>query len=262
MASTPAPLAHDDLGRGLPVLFLHGFPHDRGFWDGAVSLLRGQVRCIVPDLPGFGQSAPIPDPQTLDAVAGRVVALLDHARIDRAVVVGLSMGGYVALALWRLHPDRVRALVLCDTRAAADGPEAKLKRDAMIALAEREGARAVAKAQLPVVLGRATRERLPATVEAAREMLERQSVAGITSALRLLRDRPDQTPVLATITVPTLCFVGAEDEVTPPEEMEAMAALIPGATFTRMPITGHLAPFEQPGAFAAGLGVFLRELGG
>ena len=262
MEPRPDLLAHDDTGHGVPVLFVHGFPHDRGFWAPAVRLLKDRARCVVPDLPGFG-SSPLPDEQpTVDSIALDLVALLDHSQLDSVVVCGLSMGGYAALALWRLHPERVRALILCDTRATSDGPEARDKRDALIARAVAEGPRVVADLHLPATLGQTTRERAPNTVEAARTILERQSVAGIVAGLRLLRDRPDQTGVLATITVPTLVLCGAEDRVTPPEEMETMAAKIPGATFSRVPITGHLMPFEQPGAFTAGVSTFLAQVEG
>ena len=261
MEPRPDILAHDDSGHGIPALFIHGFPHDRGFWAPAVRLLKGHVRCVVPDLPGFG-SSPLPDEQpTLDSIAEDLAALLDHSGLDRVVVCGLSMGGYAALALWRRHPERIKAIILCDTRAAADGPEARGKRDALIQRAVAEGPRVVADLQLPATLGQTTRDRAPNTVEAARTILERQSVAGIVAGLRLLRDRPDQTEVLGTITVPTLVLCGAEDRVTPPDEMEAMAARIPGATYSRVPITGHLMPFEQPGAFAAGVSTFLAQLG-
>ncbi len=261
MARDPAPLAHDDTGRGIPVLFLHGFPHDRGLWQPAVELLRDRARCITPDLPGFGAS-PLPASQpTLDSVADQLAELFDRLRVERAVITGLSMGGYLALAFWRRHADRVKALCLCDTRATADPAEARAKRDVMIALAQAQGSVAVAEQLLPGSLGKCTLDRLPERVAAARAMLERQSVEGIVAGLRLLRDRPDQTPTLATITVPTLVLVGAEDTLTPPDEVERMAAQIPGAIVTRMPITGHLMPFEQPAAFAAGVGTFLGQLG-
>ena len=261
MDSRPVILGHDDTGRGTPVLFLHGFPHDRGFWSPAVRVLKDRVRCVVPDLPGFG-SSPLPDEQpTLDSMAQELVALLDHSQIEKAVVCGLSMGGYVALALWRLHPERVRALILCDTRSTADGPEARAKRDALIVQAQAEGPRVVADLQLPVTVGKTTRERSPNTAQGVRNLIERQSVAGIVAGIRLLRDRPDQTDVLGTITVPSLVLCGAEDLLTPPDEMEQMAAKIPGALYTRVPITGHLMPFEQPGVFVAGVSAFLAQLG-
>ncbi len=245
----------------MPVLFIHGFPHDRGLWAPAVRLLKDRARCVVPDLPGFG-SSPLPDEQpTLDSIAGDLVALLDHSQLREVVVCGLSMGGYAALALWRLHPERVRALILCDTRATADSPEARTKRDALIERAVAEGPRTVADLQLPVTIGETTRERLPQVVDAARTIIERQSVAGIVAGIRLLRDRPDQVAVLPTITVPTLVLCGAEDVLTPPAEMEAMAKQIPGALYSRVPLTGHLLAFEQPAVFVAGISTFLSQLG-
>jgi pimeloyl-ACP methyl ester carboxylesterase len=143
IASADNALAHADVGHGLPVVLLHAFPLNRMMWEPQIAALFGECRCIVPDLRGFGDS-PKSGPYSMDVFADDVIALLDALQIERAVVGGLSMGGYVALNIVRRYRQRVRALLLADTRASADTPEARQKRDDLIAVARSEGAGAVA----------------------------------------------------------------------------------------------------------------------
>jgi pimeloyl-ACP methyl ester carboxylesterase len=255
------PIAYADVGphAGLPLVLVHGFPHDRGIWRAqreAVDDVLAGVRLLLPDLPGFGHSAPLPAP-AMDAFADAVVAVLDHARVDRAVVGGLSMGGYVAFALWRRHPDRVRALVLCDTRAGADSEATREKRRALAATARTDGAGAVAAAQLPGQLGRTTRTHAPHLVDEVEQLLRRASVPAITGALDAMMARPDSTDTITTITVPTLVVVGDEDVVTPVDEARTMAALIPSSRLVVVDGAGHLAPLEQPAVVNAAIAEFL-----
>ncbi len=255
------PLAYADVGprAGLPLVLVHGFPHDRAVWraqrEAVGDALEG-LRLLLPDLPGFGRSAPVPAP-SMDAYADAVIAMLDHAGVASAVVGGLSMGGYVALAAWRRHPDRIRALVLCDTRAGADTDAAREKRRALAATARTEGAAAVAAAQLPWQLGKSTHTHAPHLVDEVEHMLRRASVEAITGALDAMMARPDSTDTLGTITVPTLVVVGDEDVVTPADEARAMAALIPSSRLVIVPEAGHLAPLEQPVVVNAALAEFL-----
>src|SRR6476469_8477398 len=132
-------LAHTDVGRGLPVVLLHAFPLNRTMWEPQIATLFGECRCIVPDLRGFGES-PSGGPYTMDRYADDVVALLDALQIEQAVIGGLSMGGYVAFNRWGRHRSRVRALLWATTRAAADTPEGRQKRSALITLARTDGA--------------------------------------------------------------------------------------------------------------------------
>ncbi|MBI3790653.1 MAG: alpha/beta fold hydrolase [Gemmatimonadetes bacterium] len=261
MSTARTALALSDSGHGLPIAFLHGYLLDRTFWSPLAEVLGPGMRSIVPDLPGFGESPVLPGVTTLDAMADRVVQCLDALKVERAAIVGLSMGGYVALALWRRHPTRVRALVLADTRAVGDTLEGRTRRDQMISMAERDGAEGAMRAMMPNILGATTRASRPKVVAAARAMMLRQPVNGIVAALRMMRDRPDQTPVLATLTVPTLCLVGEEDAITTPTEMTAMTAAISGGRLVHIPASGHLAPFETPEAVADELRPFLGGLG-
>ncbi len=252
-------LSWDDVGAGVPVVFLHGFPLDRTFWKPQLSALIEQARCIAPDLRGFGGSTPAA-PYSMDQYADDVAALLDHLGIERAVIAGLSMGGYVAFALWRRHRDRVRALILTDTRATADAAEGLEKRRALLEVARREGAGAVATRQLPALLGATTQERNPDVGEWLHLMMAMQPVEGVAGAIEAMMARPDSTPDLATITVPTLIVVGEEDTLTPPADAAAMAGAIRGARLETLALAGHLAPAERPAAFNHIVAEFVASL--
>jgi 3-oxoadipate enol-lactonase len=240
-------VAYDDAGEGRPVLFVHGFPHHRKLWAPQLRALAGHSRAIALDLPGFGESD-MPEKFSIDAWADGLARFLDAVEIERAVIAGLSMGGYIALAFWRLHRERVLALVLADTRAGADTEEGKAKRRETIELARREGPTAVARAMLPGMVGKSTREREPSVVATMRAMLESASVDSIVGASEAMIARADSTPLLPTIDVPTLIICGDEDVLTPPKESRAMHAAIPGSRLEIIPAAGHVSNIERPAA--------------
>ena len=171
---------------------------------------------------------------------------LDALEVRRAVVCGLSMGGYIAFELLRRHPDRVRALILCDTRASADAADARQRRDELAGLATREGPDAVGERLIPNLLAASTRADRPEVLEQCRAMGRRYTVAGMAGALEAMRDRVDSTDLLSKIAVPTLVMVGAEDPTSPPAVMKVMADAIPGARYVVIPGAGHVSPLEQP----------------
>ena len=259
-------IAYDDVGAGLPVVLLHGFPHDRSLWAPQRNALAGRARIITPDLRGLGQtpagSAGGVPPFTVDRYADDVACLLDALHVERAVVGGISMGGYVTLAFWRRHRARVRALVLADTRAAADDDAARARRRELIAVARAEGSAAVAERMLVGMIGKSTRERSPALVEQVRRMLAAAPVEGAVGALEAMMARPDSTPTLATIDVPTLVVAGGEDVIAPEREMRAMHAAIRGSRFEVIAGAGHLSNLERPAAFNHVLSEFLAQLTG
>lgn len=244
------------------VLFIHGFPFDRSMWRHQVAALS-RWRCIAPDLRGAGAS-PGPDAAAEYSVAvyaNDLIERLDALEIREAVICGLSMGGYIAFELLRSHPARVRAAILCNTKAAADSETAKRDRGTMAVLAQQRGAGAIAEQLLPKLLSRSTSEHRPEVAREVREMMARAPVRGIVGALHALRERPDSTPLLSTIQVPVLVVAGAEDVIAPAEGMRAMARAIPGAEFVMIAEAGHVAPLEQPLAVNAALTAFLRKLG-
>jgi pimeloyl-ACP methyl ester carboxylesterase len=257
-----AELAVEMRGEGAPILFIHGFPFDRTMWRHQLAGLSRWKR-IALDLRGAGASSVPPDGYSVARYADDIVQVLDTLGLDRAVVCGLSLGGYILFELLRRHPGRVRAAVFCNTKATADSAEARRGRDEMAVLAAREGTAAVAERLLPRLLAAATFAAQPEVVAHVREMVNRTPVAGLVGALHALRDRPDSTPTLGTIAVPALVIAGEEDKIAPPDEMRAMAQAIPGvggAQFAVIPAAGHLAPLEQPLATSRALADFLEGL--
>jgi pimeloyl-ACP methyl ester carboxylesterase len=254
-------LAYTDEGPGPAVVLLHGFPLGREMWKEQVSGIGSIYRVIAPDLRGHGDSPAPEGDYTIDEMADDVIELLDSLGLDMPVVVGgLSMGGYVALSLVARYPERVRALMLMDTRAAADSPEAAEKREelARAVLAAGDSGPAV-EAMIPRLFARITLEERPERVTPLRELMERNSARGVVGALRAMATRPDRRADLASIRVPTLVLVGAEDVVTPPAEARAMADAISGARLEVIPDAGHLAPYEN---HAVANAVMLRFLDG
>lgn len=252
-------LAYDDAGSGIPLLMIHGWPHDRTLWSGQLRGLSSHARCIAPDLRGFGGSSVL-EPYTIDQYADDLVAFLDVLDIERAVVCGLSMGGYIAFNLLRRYRSRVRALVLADTRATADTDTVRENRSRLIALIEEHGIVALAAHQLRPTLGRSTFEQRPQLVEIVRRMMASAPPAGAIGALRAMAARADSADLLATIDVPTLVVGGAEDSFTPPDELRALAAAIPRCRFELLERCGHVSAVERPAAFNHVVGEFLASL--
>ncbi len=254
-----ADLAVEVRGEGAPILFIHGFPFDRTVWRHQLAGLSRWKR-IAPDLRGAGASSVPADGYSVARYADDIVQVLDTLELERAAVCGLSLGGYILFELLRRHPERVRAAVFCNTKAAADSAEARRGRDEMAALAQREGAAAVAERLLPQLLAPATFAAQPDVVAHVREMITRTPVPGLVGALRALRDRPDSTATLGTIGVPVLVVAGEDDKIAPVGGMRAMAQAIPRAHFAVIPAAGHLAPLEQPLATSRTVADFLDGL--
>jgi pimeloyl-ACP methyl ester carboxylesterase len=250
------PLAVEIAGSGSAVVLLHAFPLDRRMWRGVTPALAARHRVVAIDLPGFGESPLSSEPWSVDDAADAVIARLDGLGVVSPAIVGLSMGGYVALAIAARHPGRVGALVLCDTRAGADGPPAREGRDAgraALARGERE-------AFLGSLLDRLVAPGAPAEIRAElRRLADAQTTDALRAALLALRDRPDRTALLPSLRLPALVMVGAEDALTPPSEARAIAGAIPGAALVEIAGAGHLSAVEQPAAFASALLDFLSS---
>ena len=200
-------------------------------WIGGCGLrkpaaFRSIARVITPDLRGHGKSEIVPGPFTMEQHADDLAALLDYLKIRRAVVAGLSMGGYVAFAFWRRYPARVHGLILADTRAEPDSAAARAGRDAAMDRVQQTGTAAYAEEMLPRLLAPDSLVNVR-IAEAARKTMAEQSVDGIIGALGGLRDRVDSWATLPTIAVPALVIAGGDDVITPPADAQAMAAAIP-----------------------------------
>jgi pimeloyl-ACP methyl ester carboxylesterase len=253
-------MVYDDAGAGTPVVLLHGFPFNRSMWRGQAQALGDTCRVVAPDLRGQGETSlgEAKGAATMEEMAADVAALLDELNVGRAVVGGLSMGGYVALAFCRAFPERVRALVLADTRARADTDDARRTREATARRALSEGMAPIADAMLPKLLSAETLERRPETAARVREMMLATNPEGAAAALRGMALRRDQTDLLQEIEAPTLILVGGEDAVTPPFEAEAMRGKIKGSRLVVVEGAGHLSNVERPEDFNRALEDFLR----
>lgn len=254
-----AEIAYDDVGTGIPVVFLHAFPLDRTMWAPQLGALVTQARCIAPDFRGLGGSS-VRGPFTMDRYADDIAGVLDALRIDRAVIVGISMGGYVAFNLFRRHHARVRALVLSDTRAAGDTPEGLERRRLLIETARTKGSTAVAALQLEGLIGKTTRHRHPDVVDSVHATMTIAPVQGVIGALEAMMARADSTALLPTIDVPTVIIVGEEDVVTPAKEARTMHAAIRGSRLEVIEKAGHLSNVERPAAFNTVVSEFLGGL--
>jgi len=255
-------LAHADEGPGPVVLLLHGFPFNRSMWSAQLSSIGSTYRVIAPDLRGHGESDAPGGDYTMDEMADDVIELLDQLHIQEQVVLGgLSMGGYVALSLITRYPERFRALMLMDTRAGADSTGTALAREEQAKLVEKTNSvEPVVSSLPPKLFSPISLSRRLDQVELTVEMMEQTTPRGVAGALRGMAKRPDRTSELGQIQVPTLILVGADDQVTPPSEAEAMARAIPNAQLVIIPEAGHLAPMENASACNEAILRFLSNL--
>src|SRR5436190_1567763 len=234
------------------LVLLHAFPIGANLWEPQMRSVPAGWRLITPDLRGFGGSTELDSVNGLSMVdyAEDVVDLLGELGITRAVIGGCSMGGYATLALYQSHPEIFDAMILANSRAGADSPEARANRRGMLALVDREGAAGVAKEMMPKLLGKTTHE-TDSSIEAfVRRLIKQQSPVAIRTAIHRMMHRSDSMPMLPSVTVPTLVITGAEDDLIPVDEARRMASAVPGATLVIIPGAGHLANLEQRAAFA------------
>ena len=247
-----------DQGQGLPLVFVHGFPLARGCWQPQVDDLSPSFRVIAPDLPGFGGRQAAPTAVTMDSFADDIAALLADLGSAPVVLAGHSMGGYIALAFARRHPQLLRGLVLVATRSGRDTDEAAAARRATAEKVRAAGIEVVVDAMVPKMLAPANRD--SESLAAIRGLMMSASRDGVTGALLGMANRPDSTPGLGEISAPTLVVTGADDEVMAPAEATSLAAAIPGARLRVIPDAGHMVAWEQPAAFSHELGDWLGEV--
>lgn len=253
-------LAYTDTGRGLPLLFVHGFPLNRSMWDQQVEALSPRYRILTLDLRGHGESDAPLWRYSVEEFADDVAALLDHLKLQQVVLVGLSMGGYVALACTRRFHHRLHGLILTDTRAQADTVEGRKGRFQLAQTAQTKGPAAVAEVMLPKLLAPETLQSNPPLVQRIRSMIESMPLSGIAGDLMAMADRPDSVSLLPSITCPTLVIVGEQDQATPVTDARLIAGGIPNARLSIIPKAGHLPNIEQPEEFNRVLEEFLSPL--
>jgi pimeloyl-ACP methyl ester carboxylesterase len=254
-------MSYDDTGgSGAALVLLHGFPLDRSMWRGQAEALGREFRVVAPDFRGSGETPLGVGDVTMETLAEDMAALLDELNLGRVVLGGLSMGGYVAFEFFRKFPERVRALVLADTRPQADTEEGRRAREENARRALKEGMAPIVESMLPKILSAGTREGGGGVLERVRAMMLGMNPQGAAAALRAMAVRRDQTDLLPSINVPTLVIVGEEDSITPPEVAGAMNAKIEGSRLVVVEGAGHLSNVEQPEEFDRALVEFLRAL--
>ena len=258
MTKNNTQLACDDVGSGAPVVLLHGFPFNRSLWKPQLEALKSRYRVLAPDLRGHGESEVTNGTVTMEIMAQDVASLMDSLEIQSAALGGLSMGGYVALAFARLFPDRVKALVLADTRAEADSEEAKQKRKVLADQVLAEGMKPIVDSMLPKLVTPHTLANRPDVVAHVQEMMMSTPAEGAAAALLGMGVRRDQREFLSEIRVPTLVIVGREDPITPVADSELMKEKIPGSRLVIVDNAAHVSNLEQAEAFNAALIPFLK----
>ena len=252
-----------DEGTGTPVVLLHAYPCDHTMWDPqAAALVAAGYRVIRPDLPGFGSSAlPTDAAHSLTVMADAVFAELDQRGIESFVLGGLSMGGYAAMQMLRQQPDRIAAVALVDTKATADGPDARAVREQTAQTALAAGSLApLAEGMLPGLLGATTREARPAAVERTLGWIRSAPAQSAAWAMRTMADRPDSLPTLSGFERPAVVIAGDEDALSPRAEQDLMVHALPNGRFVELAQCGHLSAVERPDELSAALVAFLAEV--
>jgi pimeloyl-ACP methyl ester carboxylesterase len=251
-----------DSGRGSQaVVLLHGFPFNSGLWEPQIRELSRAYRVLAPDLRGFGRTD-LSGAYSIDRLADDVADLTSALGLRRVVLIGLSMGGYVAFAFYRRHAERLIGLVLSDTRPDPDSDQTRAERARLAALARQQGSTPVVEALLPNLLSETTKRRSPEVVDALRAMMASSRPEAIAAALMAMAERDDSRPLLSSMRLPVLVTGGEEDTLTPPEQVEAWATGIPSARLAFIQGAGHVANLERPDDFNALVVDFLRTVYG
>lgn len=258
--SGDAEIVYWSMGDGSPVVLLHPFPVNHEFWLPLAESLATRYRLVMPDLRGHGDSGIGEGPATMEKHAADIARVMDDAGIGRAPLVGVSIGGYALFEFWRKYRGRVAALGLCNTKAGADGPEARTGRlQAANDVLER-GTEPFFESMIPKVLAKTTREMRPDLVDGALRMMGKMSPEAVAQVQRGMAARPDSVETLKTINVPTLLVTGDEDAMTGTNEAELMHRHIPGSQLRVIPKAGHYSPWEQPDEASKLLRQFLDGL--
>lgn len=246
--------------KGTALVFLHGFPFSHQQWEPQVRALAPTHRVVAYNQRGLGGTTPAPGPLTIEFLVDDLLAGLDHLGIERACLVGLSMGGYVALRAVDRHPERVHGLVLADTRAGGDDNAGRVKRADAIRAIQENGMKAFAAKMLPALFPAAALQADTPAVQAIRAQIEATDPLGACHALAAMAARLDLRERLGAIATPTLVLVGALDTITPPADARELAAGIPGATLVEVPGAGHVSNLDAPEVVTAALRAFLPRL--
>jgi 3-oxoadipate enol-lactonase len=257
--SDDAEIAYRVMGDGPPVVLLHPFPVNHEFWLPVANALAGRYRLILPDLRGHGESRSGEGPATMQKHAADIARVMNHAEVQQAPMVGVSIGGYALFEFWRQHRDRVTALSLMNTKASADGPEARSTRLRAAADVLEHGTEQFFSGLIQKLLGRSTRETRPDLMEGALRMMRKNPPASIAAVQRGMAERPDSIATLKTINVPVLLVTGDEDELRGIQDAELMRQNLPSSELKVVPKAGHYAAWEQSETSTKLLRTFLER---
>ncbi len=251
----------EEHGKGKPFILLHAFPLSNKMWQPQVDALKAEnCRLILPDLRGFGESHSFSDINTMEDMANDIAELLDTLKIERAVIGGLSMGGYIIFNFLQKFPGKIAALVLCDTNSGSDSEDTREARFDLIEKIESEGAQALIDEMLPKLICENTKQNKKELVESIEEMFKKVNPQAAIAALRGMAERKDRTDLLSQISVPTLLIFGQEDKVTNLETAQKMSSKIINSKLVTIENAGHYSNLEQPEIFNKALIDFINSV--
>ena len=260
ITSGDADIFYEVLGSGPPVVLLHPFPANHNLWKPAAQALTTRYRVILPDLRGHGESGIGDGPATMEKHAADIARLLDHEEVRRAAFVGVSIGGYALFEFWRKYRARANAIILCNTKAQADTPEARAVRLQAATFVLERGTELFFGSMIPKLMGKTTRDSRPDLVEGALRMMRTMSPEDVAMVQRGMAERQDSVETLKTINVPTMLVTGDEDILTGVGEAELMRQNISGSEIKLIAKAGHYSPWEQPEEVGKLLRQFLDRL--
>jgi 3-oxoadipate enol-lactonase len=255
-------LSYDDVGEGsTPIIFLHGFPFDKTMWNGQLDFLKSKFRMIACDIRGFGKSTDEESHLSIDLFSEDLIAFMDELNIDKAIICGLSMGGFIALNALKRFPERFEVLILCDTQCIADTPEVKEKRYKIIDdIINNNGVAKFNEGFIESVFHQDSIRNKRDLVEKLRRVVFGNSDNIIVKGLVALAERSETCSALNEVTIPTLIICGSDDEVTPLDQSEFMHSTIKGSLLHVIHNAGHVSNLEQPQEFNEQLLNFLTEI--
>ena len=254
-------MEYDEAGKGVPLIFIHGYPLNRSMWEPQLEALSDIARVIAPDLRSHGGSEIVTGMNTMDIMAKDIKELIEILDIkEQVILAGLSMGGYISFAFYRSYPELVKGMILAATRATADHIDTKVKREESAAIAQERGTEPIIEMQLPKMLAPVTLEKKPELVERAKNSMSNISVQAVVGDLRGMLNRQDSAPILKNIECPVLILHGADDQLIPMEEFDLMQNEIRNARSKIIPEAGHLLNLEQPELFNEAVREFISSL--
>ena len=244
----------------VPIIFIHGFPYNSTMWEQQIKRLKEEYYCVAYDIRGLGETPPGYGQFTIEMFVDDLFAVIDGLGLDRPVITGFSMGGYITLRAVEREPDRFRGIILCDTKAEADDDAGKLKRANAIKSINTNGMETFASNFVPMTFSEDAPQRIPETYNTILEQAKAESPIGVKGSLLAMAARTDTTQSLGDIRVPTLLLVGEQDTLTPPSVMQQMHNRISGSEIILVPEAGHMAPLENPEVFTHSIEDFLTKL--